>query len=258
MFRQRVNNMRKVLIATATLLIGNIAWFYGMKEYTDTRQVRLVSATLPSVVKIMPIGPIYRMVPEMTSEIEITFHPVRVGFGRMGHGSGVFISKDGLIVTCAHVVEGTSLAELSLDGDVKKLPLKGYKTKGKLLAYVVGRSTETDVALLRVINPKQTFRAAEIGKSVRKGLSVLTIGFPGPFSKYVTAGVVSGSREGDIYSDLVIAPGNSGGGVFDSDGRIIGLARFMTGPFPIPTYQGFSGLTALKAIREIVEKYRGF
>ena len=250
--------MRKLLIATATLVLGNIAWFYGMKEYTDTRQVRLVSATLPSVVKVMPIGPLVRMVPEMTSEIEITFHPVKVGFGRMGHGSGVFVSKDGLIITCAHVMEGTSLAELSLDGNDQKLPLKGYKTQGKLLAYVIGRSTTTDVALLRVINPDQAFRPAPIGKSVRKGLAVLTIGFPGPFNKYVTAGVVSGSREGDIYSDLAIAPGNSGGGVFDSDGRVIGLARFMTGPFPLPTYQGFSGLTALKAIRDIVEKYRGF
>jgi S1-C subfamily serine protease len=250
--------MRKLILQSACIVLINMISFYVLKAYYDNRQVHLVSATLQSVVKVMPIGPLYAMVPEMTSEIEITFHPKRVGFGRMGHGSGVFISKDGLIVTCAHVVEGTSLTEISLDGDTRKLPIKGYKLQGKLLAYVVGRDEKRDIALLRVINPDQVFRAATIGKSVRKGLSVLTIGFPGPFNKYVTAGIVSGSLGGDIYSDLVIAPGNSGGGVFDSKGRIIGLARFMTGPLSIPTYQGFSGLTSLQAIQALIEKYRGF
>jgi S1-C subfamily serine protease len=249
-----MKSWQKLLIFT----LLNIPCFYGLRMYYDTRQVRLVDALLPSIVKVQPIGPIYAYEPVIISDLEIEFKKVRIGFGVMGHGSGAVVRSDGLIVTCAHVVEGSPLAELSFDGDTRRLSPKGYKTAKKLLAYVVGRDSKHDVALLRVINPKQAFRVVTLASSVKKGLSVLTIGFPGPFNKYVTAGVISGSLGGDIFSDLVIAPGNSGGGVFDANGRLVGLARFMWGPMNIPVYQGFSGLTSLYAIREIVEKYRGF
>jgi S1-C subfamily serine protease len=248
----------KTWAKSALFIALNIVTFYGLKWYYDTRQVRLVSALLPSVVKIEPIGPIYRYVPYAISPIEIGFRKERVGFGVMGHGSGAFISKDGLIVTCAHVVEGTSLVQLSLNGDNSKLSPIRYKTAGKTLGWVVGRDKVHDVALIRVISPLSGIKPVKVGKSVKKGLSVLTIGFPGPFNKYVTAGVISGSLEGNIFSDLVIAPGNSGGGVFNVNGELVGLARFMTGPTDLPVYQGFSGLTSLKSIRALVSKYKEF
>ena len=249
--------MRILALKGAFLLVVNILSFCALKEYYDGRQVRLVSALLPSIVKVQPIGPIYRYMPYFISDSEIGFKRQRVGFGVMGHGSGAFISKDGLIVTCAHVVEGTNLVELSLWGDKDRLSPNGYKTKGKLLGCVIGRDIKHDAALIRVIQPPIGYKPVTVAKSVKKGLSVLTIGFPGPFNKYVTSGVISGSLEGSIYSDLVIAPGNSGGGVFNSKGELVGLARFMTGPENIPVYQGFSGLTPLKSIRELVEKYGG-
>lgn len=246
------------LTKTALFVLLNIVTFYGLKFYYDTRQVRLVSALLPSIVKIEPVGPIYSYKPYAVGDFGIGFKKVRVGFGVMGHGSGAFIRKDGLIITCAHVVASTPLVELSLNGDMEKLSLKRYKTAGKVLAYVVGRDLKRDVAILKVCKPLKGIRPVIINKSVKKGLSVLTIGFPGPFNKYVTAGVISGSLNDSTYSDLVIAPGNSGGGVFDSNGRLVGLARFMTGPYDIPTYQGFSGLTSLQAIHALVEKYKEF
>jgi S1-C subfamily serine protease len=238
-------------------LLLNIPCFYGLKWYNDTRQCRIVSALLPSVVKVSPIG--HRWVEQLVATPEgIGIEKVYKGFGVMGHGSGVFLDKKGLIVTCAHVVAGGPLAEISLSADNEKLSPKRYKTTGKILAYVVGRDLENDVALLRLCKPLKGITPVKVSKSVRKGLPVLTIGFPGPFNKYVTAGVISGSLNGDIFSDLVIAPGNSGGGVFNIDGVLVGLARAMTGPFPIPTYQGFSVLTALDRINDLVEKYKGF
>jgi S1-C subfamily serine protease len=245
------------LTKTALFVLLNIATFYGLKWYYDTRQVRLVSALLPAVVKVSPVG--HRWSEELVmTPLGLDIKKVYRGFGVMGHGSGVFISKDGLILTCAHVVDGTPLVELSLDGQEDKLTPKGYNTAGKLLGYVVGRDLEHDVALIRVISPRKGIKYADIGKSVKKGLSVMTIGFPGPFNKYVTAGIVSGSLYGNIFSDVVVAPGNSGGGVFTINGELVGLAKGMTGPLPIPTYQGFSVLTPLDAIRAIVSKYTGF
>lgn len=237
------------------LSILNVVGFYGLKYYNDTRQTRLVSELMPSVVKVSPVGDQYIVLP-ISEDITLK---MKVGFGVMGHGSGVFISKDGLIVTCAHVMEGTSLAEVSLsgyNGIQKKGAPKGYKTTGKLLAYVVGRDVKNDVALLKLCRPLKGIRPIKLASSVKRGLPVITIGFPGPMLKYVTFGIVSGFMGGSTYSDLVIAPGNSGGGVFDSNGKLVGLARFMTGPINLPIYQGFSGLTALQSIRDIVEKYQ--
>lgn len=227
----------KVLI----FVVLNAACFYSLRWYNDTRQTRIVSALLPSVVKVSPIGEIWSE-KLILGPRGLDIIKVYQGFGVTGHGSGVFVTKDGLIVTCAHVVDGTPLAEIDLNG---------YKT----LAYVVGRDVKHDVAVLRPCKPLKGIRPVSIGTSVVKGLPVFTIGFPGPFHKYVTAGIISGSMNTDIFSDVVIAPGNSGGGVFTVNGDLVGLARAMTGPFPLPTYQGFSVLTALDAIREIVEKY---
>lgn len=247
----------KLLAKTTLFVLLNVATFYGLKYYYDTRAVRTVTALLPSVAKVSPIGAQYKYVPYPTPE-GVEYKQERVGFGTMGHGSGVFISKDGLLLTCAHVVEGTPLVELSLDGVEKELAQTGYKTAGKLLAYVVGRDVEHDVALLRLVKPLKGIRAVALASSVRKGLGVVTIGFPGPFNKYVTAGTISGSLNGNIFSDVVVAPGNSGGGVFDVNGTLVGLAKGMTGPLNIPTYQGFSVLSPLDAIRELVNKYKGF
>lgn len=236
----------------------NVATFYGLKAYYDGRQVRLVMSLLPSVVKVSPVGHVWSEQLVMTPE-GIDIEKVYRGFGVMGHGSGAFISKDGMIVTCAHVVEGSPLAEIDFSSEgYPQVAHKRYSTKGKVLAYVVARDTKNDVALLRLVKPLKGIRPVSLGNSVKKGLFVLTIGFPGPFNKYVTAGIVSGSLNGSIFSDVVIAPGNSGGGVFTIDGDLIGLARAMTGPMPIPVYQGFSVLTTLDSIKAMVEKYRGF
>lgn len=249
----------KLLLRNAAFVAVNIALFFSLKSYYDNRQVRLVDALLPSTMRVMSIGPIYRLVIEKPNSRTITFTRKKVGFGVNGHGSGVFVRKDGLLVTCAHVVSNTPLVELSLDGMPKKKSLTKYQTSGKLLAYVVGKDELNDVALLKVINPQRTFEAVSLARSCKKGLSVLAIGFPGPFNKYVTQGVISGSNEGRILSDVVGAPGSSGCGVFTMSGKLVGLISFGTGPVPfLPMYQGFTGLTTVYTLNDILEKYKGF
>lgn len=242
--------LREVLILT----ILNIVGFVGLKQWNDTRVVRIVTALSPSVVKVYPLGQ------RWFDEIALTpkgfvVRRVNKGFGILGHGSGVFVRKDGLIVTCAHVVEGTALAEIALNEEKDLVYQKRYSSKGKILAYVVGRDRVHDVALLRPIEPLTGIKPVRVGTSVEKGLTVFTIGYPGPMKKYVTAGIVSGERGGDIFSDICIAPGNSGGGVFNLNGELVGLAKAMTGPQPYPLYQGFSIFTPLDAIIAILEKY---
>ncbi len=210
----------------------NVAIFYGIKWYYDTRDSRIVMSLSPSIVKVSPMG----------------VNPFGE-FGVLGHGTGTFIRKDGLVLTCAHVVEGTTLAELTLIGDKKDT---------KVLAYVVGRDVEHDIALLRVHKPLKGIRVVKLGTLPKRGTSVLSIGFPGPFVHYTTLGVISGHRNDSTYTDAVLAPGNSGGPIFDRDSRLVGIAQGMTGYIPLPVYQGFSVIVPIDSIKKLVEKYREF
>jgi S1-C subfamily serine protease len=242
----------KVLI----LVLLNVACFYSLKWYNDTRQTRLISALLPSVVKVSPIGHIWVEQLILTSE-GFDIKRVYKGFGIIGHGSGVIVNTNGTIVTCAHVVHNTMLAEVSVKTTSIIDRIFG-KTEKTVKAYVLGRDEKHDVAILRLISPEYGLRPVKTGKRTLRGLPVLTIGFPGPFVRYVTMGVISGYMDDSTLSDLVIAPGNSGGGVFTINGALIGLARAVTGPYPIPTYQGFSILVSIEHINEMVRKYNGF
>lgn len=57
-------------------------------------------------------------------------------------------------------------------------------------------------------------------------------------------------------TDVVIAHGSSGGGLFDMDGKLVGLCSFMRYMEATEVYQGFSGFTDIKAMNDLLEKYQ--
>jgi len=133
-------------------------------------------------------------------------------------GTGVFVSRDGLIITAAHVVK-SALA-------IKVLTQQGLKS-----AQVIKIDTSNDVALLKC---EGQFQAVPIISStgVKLGQSVFTIGFPDielqGFSPKMTQGEIS-SLSGvqddpcDWQISVPVQPGNSGGPLFDAQGNVIGL-----------------------------------
>jgi serine protease Do len=140
-----------------------------------------------------------------------------------GNGSGVLWSSDGLIVTNAHVAQG-SRAEISLwDGR-------------EFRAEVTSRDARRDLAALR-ISAGELF-AAEAGDSsrVRPGEIAIAVGNPLGFVGALTTGVVHavGSLRGLgsqswVQSDVRLAPGNSGGPLADAGGRVIGINAMVAG-----------------------------
>jgi serine protease Do len=140
-----------------------------------------------------------------------------------GNGSGVLRSSDGLIVTNAHVAQG-SRAEISLwDGR-------------EFRAEVTSRDARRDLAALR-ISAGELF-AAEAGDSsrVRPGEIAIAVGNPLGFVGALTTGVVHavGSLRGLgsqswVQSDVRLAPGNSGGPLADAGGRVIGINAMVAG-----------------------------
>jgi S1-C subfamily serine protease len=143
-----------------------------------------------------------------------------------GAGSGFFLTPDGYILTNNHVVDGARELEAALpDGQ-------------SFSAEVVGTDPASDLALVRARgNYAGTFPSVELGDSdkLKVGQLAIAIGNPHGLATSVTAGVISavgrtlpspnGRRiiENVIQTDAPLNPGNSGGPLVDSRGRVVGV-----------------------------------
>jgi S1-C subfamily serine protease len=139
-----------------------------------------------------------------------------------GTGSGFLISTDGYLVTNSHVVHGAARIEASLP-DGRSFP-----------AELIGDDPATDIAVIKISG--DNFATLDFGNSdqLQVGQIAIAIGNPYGFQYSLTAGVVSalgrtlrsqGGRLIDdvIQTDAALNPGNSGGPLVDSRGRVIGV-----------------------------------
>jgi S1-C subfamily serine protease len=156
----------------------------------------------------------------------------RRGREAVGGGSAVVLREDGFLLTCAHVVGADDARG------------RAAFTDGAEPAFeVVGRDPLTDLALIRV--DAAGLLPAEMGEAsrLRVGQLVVAIGNPHGLGGTVTAGVVSAlgrslpARSGRtqrsipdvIQTDAALNPGNSGGALADSRGRVVGVNTALAG-----------------------------
>ena len=190
-------------------------------------------------------------------------------------GSGFIINKKGLVVTNNHVIQGAEDIFVSVNGS------KEYKAK------VIGTDPYMDLAVLE-IDSNENFQPVKFGDSdkARVGDWVVAIGNPFGFGGTVTAGIIS-ARNRDVgltrYDDFIqtdasINQGNSGGPLFDLNGKVIGINTAIIAPgssgsigigFAIPsnpaskvidqlikygeTKRGWLGVRIQKVTKEIAE-----
>jgi S1-C subfamily serine protease len=146
----------------------------------------------------------------------------------LGSGSGVIIAPDGYVLTNDHLVRGAPRLEAILSDGTG------------IEARIVGEDPDTDLALLRLA--RGGLPAARLGDSerLRVGQLVVAIGNPLGLQATVTAGVISALRrtlrgmtgrliEDVIQTDAALNPGNSGGALVDSAGRVIGVTTAIIG-----------------------------
>jgi len=140
----------------------------------------------------------------------------------VGAGSGAVIAPDGYVITNDHVVHaGKELLVTLTDGT-------------SVPAAVVGTDPATDLAVIRAEAFNLPWAILGDSTSLRVGQLVIAMGNPFGFQSTVSTGVVSAlgralrSREGRLIENIIqhtapLNPGNSGGPLVDSSGRIVGI-----------------------------------
>ncbi len=140
-----------------------------------------------------------------------------------GLGSGVIISNDGLIMTASHVVASADEVTVTL------------KDGREFIAKIISVSTPADVALIGLIEPPDDLVSVQTGNSdnIDVGEEVFVIGSPYGLSHTLTVGHLSSRRIVDderalmdmefLQTDAAVNQGNSGGPVFNIDGKLIGI-----------------------------------
>lgn len=157
---------------------------------------------------------------------------------RGGSGSGVLFTPDGYVLTNAHVVANARTVEVAFTD--------GSKAEG----LVVGRDPPTDLAVVKVTAPSERtgpgvqvsaeLPYAELGDStkLKVGQLAIAVGNPLGLSSTVSTGVISALgrsmraqdgrlMENIIQSDVALNPGNSGGPLVDTRGRVVGINTAM-------------------------------
>jgi S1-C subfamily serine protease len=148
-----------------------------------------------------------------------------------GGGSGVVITSDGFMLTCAHVVDGTGGKGQASFADGSELEFE-----------LIGADPLSDLAVVRAAGD---LTPATLGDAerLRVGQLVVAIGNPHGFAGSVTAGVVSAlgralpTRSGGtsrlvenvIQTDAALNPGNSGGALADAGGTVVGINTAVAG-----------------------------
>lgn len=169
---------------------------------------------------------------------------------RVGTGSGVIVSPDGLIITNYHVIENATEIEVTSNKN------KTYT------AEIVGSDPNTDLAVLKIKTneslPYIPFGDSEIA---RVGEWVLAVGNPFNLNSTVTAGIISAKsrdlndrdskNQSFIQTDAAVNMGNSGGALVNTDGELIGIntaISSITGGFV-----GYSFAVPSNIVRKVFE-----
>jgi len=158
-----------------------------------------------------------------------------------GTGSGVVWDTNGNVITNFHVIQNADAAQVTL------------ADQSNWKARVVGVAPDKDLAVLRIDAPATRLRPIPIGtsKDLQVGQGVFAIGNPFGLDQTLTTGVISAlGREiesvtrrpiqGVIQTDAAVNPGNSGGPLLDSAGRLIGVNAAIYSPSGASAGIGFA------------------
>lgn len=176
---------------------------------------------------------------DRVQEIVAKVTPATVGVMIGGaQGSGVIVSEEGLVLTAGHV-----------SGEPGRKALLILPDGAQVEAESLGRNIDIDSGMMRITEKDKKWPFVELGssKELKQGEWCVSVGHPGGYQRgrapVVRLGRVLGNGNGAIRTDCTLVGGDSGGPLFDIDGKLIGIhsriSNSLTANFhvPIGTYQ---------------------
>ena len=200
--------------------------------------VKVAKKSLPQVVKVMATNEIQKP-GSMTEYVESN-----------RRGAGVFISSYGHILTAAHLFTDR----------VKYVYITTYNNQeSQYKAEILYISEIDDLALLKVDLRSYNYARLTGIRSVEIGEPVIAIGHPLGLEWTVTKGIVS--RFADyhmlIQTDAAINMGNSGGPLYDMEGRLIGINVHIYSTSPFSPNVGLGRAASVLAIQKMLSNFKG-
>ena len=175
--------------------------------------------------------------------------------------TGMIVSEDGYLISCAHIYDDIPAAKFKVimgDGTIYN-------------AVFVAGDVEADISLLKIVNADRKFTTVQFTDSstLEHGQDCVVLGFPGGVSvkPMVTSGIISstsvsiknalGYNNNFIQTDAIANPGNSGGGLFNMKGQVVGI---VTSKYVDSRYEGTIYSIPSSTIKEVVNDlfYKGF
>lgn len=167
-------------------------------------------------------------------------------------GSGAIISEDGYIVTNNHVIDGADEINVTLNNK------KTFKAK------LVGADPSTDLAVIKIEAKGLPFLLYGNSDDVKVGQWVLAIGYPLTLETTVTAGIISAKgrtldinrRRSDrpvesfLQTDAAVNPGNSGGPLITTDGKLVGINSAIASP--TGAFAGYSFTIPVNIVKKVI------
>ena len=210
--------------------------------HIKTKATRTVSNNLP---RNNPFGDLF-------PDLDDFFGDKYRSIPQMASGSGAIISEDGFIVTNNHVVDGADDILVTLTNK------KSFKAK------LVASDPSSDLAVIKIEAKGLPFLLYGNSDEVKVGQWVLAVGYPLTLETTVTAGIVSAKgrtleinrRQSDnpvesfIQTDAAVNPGNSGGPLINTDGKLVGINSAIASP--TGAYAGYSFTIPVNIVKKIV------
>ena len=229
-----------IILCVCTVLLSCLAGFAGAWLYRRQVGVSSDTAVLYRTIETKTdssAGDISSVADTVSdSVVEITTEYVTTGYFSFGQyvtkgaGSGVIITEDGYIVTNNHVVSDTDNGNTLADKIVVRL-----RNGEEYAARLIGRDADADIAVIKIDATGLSASVWGDSDALKVGEKIVVVGNPlGKLGGTVTTGIISASdreitvdntKMNLIQTDAAVNPGNSGGGMFNMSGELVGIVN---------------------------------
>lgn len=233
------------------IIISLLLAFLAVGCAPTEKLVKLSADTLPKTTSIAVTGVIEAVIVTVD---ENGFHVQKGTMSVTYRGAGVYISENNHVLTCDHLFGMQTITMITVCN------YSGECSEAEIML----KEPNLDLALLRTkATTKSDFARIADPRKLRVGQEVLAIGNPLGFAFSVSHGIVSALNRDNLgvynmtQSDAFLNPGNSGGGLFNMKGELVGINSRIVPPVNANIFTGLGFSVQSGQIIEFLTRFRG-